>query len=221
MNYGSCNGKFMFLFENLTSNGGICETYDYSQKWTHILGKWNTTYADFYINNSMTYSGCVFGGPECSQSSFYFIDTDSRMLSRVLDLSRRGGQYSGMYIDEVRLSKQQFTDEYKKIQYDYAFSGSMSSGWTGQEYSPPEPPAPPPSALPTNRFCSDDNTLRDTTTITFNAISYNITEDDLCAYGCDNVTFTCNPAPYVQDLLEISIIAMFFIALIIIGKRLR
>lgn len=69
-------------------------------------------------------------------------------------------------------------------------------------------------------LCTSNTTLLLHDTGFYNG-SFNYTDTyTLCPYGCDNVTFSCSPAPFIQDLVNYSIIFVFAIIAIFIGVKL-
>ncbi len=70
-------------------------------------------------------------------------------------------------------------------------------------------------------YCLDSNTLADIDFITINGVEHNFTYYRYCEYGCDNSTFICNPAQYVQNIYDIGIGAIFLVIIILIYKFSR
>lgn len=62
-----------------------------------------------------------------------------------------------------------------------------------------------------NRTCIDNTTLQ--------IIEPNVTE--VCAYGCDNVTNTCNPPSYQTDFFYFLIMLIIIIGFVMLYKFLR
>lgn len=58
-------------------------------------------------------------------------------------------------------------------------------------------------------ICISNTTLFYNRSISINGNINNTQEYELCQYGCDNVTATCKPIPFVQDLINVSIFLAF------------
>lgn len=71
------------------------------------------------------------------------------------------------------------------------------------------------------RYCYDNNTLIDQHTIIFNGIENSFYNPEHCLTGCDNVTMTCNPPEYQQNIIIFGVIFIVIIMCIIVFKRRR
>ena len=82
-----------------------------------------------------------------------------------------------------------------------------------------EPAEPPPVVVSASYvICSSNTTLYDHNVITINE-STNITDEyTLCVYGCDNVTASCYPEPYIQDLWTFGLVLAFFVIIGIVWR---
>lgn len=73
-------------------------------------------------------------------------------------------------------------------------------------------------------ICLNNNTLQYNrtylicTNINPNGNWTNITEYEPCPYGCDNITFTCNPSTYQANIYNIGIVIVTIIAMVLIYK---
>lgn len=62
----------------------------------------------------------------------------------------------------------------------------------------------------TSIFCIDNSTLLENVSISKDGNYSFLNMTKSCFNGCDNVTFSCSPPPFVSDLLSFIIIAVFF-----------
>jgi hypothetical protein len=76
------------------------------------------------------------------------------------------------------------------------------------------PPIVPNISYPISyQICADNSTLLINNTIVVNNVTNNTFTYQNCAYGCDNISYSCAPPPYVSDTINFLII----IAVVIIG----
>jgi hypothetical protein len=62
-------------------------------------------------------------------------------------------------------------------------------------------------------ICIDQNTLKTYHYYDVNNNSYNYSKSELCAYGCDNITMSCNPPEYQSNIFNIALIIIVIIGI--------
>lgn len=68
-------------------------------------------------------------------------------------------------------------------------------------------------------ICTEEGYLFINTSRVHNGVLNNTQEYIVCNYGCDNVTISCYPPPFVVDIISVIIISMFFIFIAWLLKR--
>ena len=70
-------------------------------------------------------------------------------------------------------------------------------------------------------ICTDNSTLFNNRSIVTNGVLNNTQEYTNCIYGCDNVTQSCYPAPFIQDIITFAVLCFIAGITVILFNWLR
>lgn len=212
----ACSGKLSFgMLNDMCAEDS--EVYTCSDdigtgSWAHFVG----VRASNYI---VTYTNARDGAPETCYNNGY---TDGDLVLGSHDCSGTinygwQGESDNYRVWNRALSKGEIT-----IMYEYLFNPDMSSPWSDEDfYGEPEPePEPNITAYDWSYvICVDNETLMRNETLIINGFRNNTLKYDWCQYGCDNNTMNCNYPPYIEGVLDVSIIAIIILIFAYVSKK--
>lgn len=121
-------------------------------------------------------------------------------------------------------------NDFTTVSYnDYFEPGlyNITSNWTGNDTYPGSTSTLwltsgfKPVANFSYNLCHDNNTLYRHATAWPNG-TFNYTDEYVyCAYGCDNLTASCSPEPFIQDLTTFGVFLLFIAVCVIAYKVLK
>lgn len=219
-NWGTCDGDITFSMTDIDGDQHeICMSENpNNEQWYNVIS---------------TYDGGTTGTMRLFVNMNEYTDDQGATLDETMDnwngansnytLGSKGNLGFNGQLDNFRIWNELQSDEVFYIMYVYA-TEPITSGWSLEEQfneTPIEPPTNITSYPVSFVFCIDNNTLINNETLIINSLINNTIKYTLCVYGCDNVTRTCSPEPFIQDVYTYLIIAGFCFIMFLIYKKVR